>query len=404
MALFVGGTGSAQRHRAVRHPGLAPKMSPDCNPALLPAPLAEECRASRLSEGKRLFDTETFGGNGRTCVTCHSPQTGTFSAADAQARFAANPNDPLFLHDGSDNGIAGTTRIEKNATIRVTLPIPSHLILVGQPGVTELTFHRATPTTKNTPALDTRLMSDLRDSTLVGQARGAIRGHAQSTIEPTALQLELIAEFQKTDSRFFSDQRLQQFAKTGVPPSLPEGTTESEKRGRLFFVDQPFEPPRSAGVCALCHSGPMLNESNRFSTRAFGSPPGVRIFSAGVSERNVAGNPTYTFEIRDGFSSPTRVTTPDIGILMSDRTTSPILAQELPPPGSAPGLAFFANFFKTPALWGVKDTAPYFHDNSAKDLDELLEHYNWFFKNGPVRINQLTPEEIEDIKAYMNLL
>lgn len=109
----------------------------------------------------------------------------------------------------------------------------------------------------------------------------------------------------------------------------------------------------------------------------------------------------YTFEIRDGFNNPSRVTTPDIGILMTDPAGSPIHAQEI----FGPPLAFFANFFKTPTLWGVKHTAPYFHDNSAKDFDEMLEHYNWFFQNGPfVRRFKLTPADIEDIKAYMNLL
>src|SRR6185436_1085947 len=56
------------------------------------------------SAGQRLFERETFGGNGRTCLTCHSRKTGTVSPRDAQARFAANRNDPLFLHDGSDDG------------------------------------------------------------------------------------------------------------------------------------------------------------------------------------------------------------------------------------------------------------------------------------------------------------
>jgi hypothetical protein len=53
--------------------------------------------------GKHLFEKETFGGNGRTCSTCHSAATGTVSPEDAQRRFARNPNDPLFRHDGSDD-------------------------------------------------------------------------------------------------------------------------------------------------------------------------------------------------------------------------------------------------------------------------------------------------------------
>jgi cytochrome c peroxidase len=55
-------------------------------------------------DGKHLFELETFGGNGRTCLTCHSRATGTVSPQDAQARFLANPADPLFAHDGSDDG------------------------------------------------------------------------------------------------------------------------------------------------------------------------------------------------------------------------------------------------------------------------------------------------------------
>src|SRR5690349_105355 len=44
-----------------------------------------------LLEGERLFDRETFGGNGRTCLTCHSRETGTVSPGDARALFRRNP-------------------------------------------------------------------------------------------------------------------------------------------------------------------------------------------------------------------------------------------------------------------------------------------------------------------------
>ena len=94
---------------------------------------------------------------------------------------------------------------------------------------------------------------------------------------------------------FFSNGTLRSFAAGGPAPELPAGTTESEKRGRLFFVDAPFEPPGKAGVCALCHSGPMLNEANVFSTAVFGNPPGIREFGIGVSERNVVDNPYRRF-------------------------------------------------------------------------------------------------------------
>ena len=71
------------------------------------------------TSGKRLFEQETFGGNGRTCRTCHSIATGTVSPDDAATRFAANPNDPLFRADGSDDGAgSGATRMVLNAQTR----------------------------------------------------------------------------------------------------------------------------------------------------------------------------------------------------------------------------------------------------------------------------------------------
>jgi hypothetical protein len=35
-----------------------------------------ESHVSRQRRGRRLFERETFGGNGRTCLTCHSRETG----------------------------------------------------------------------------------------------------------------------------------------------------------------------------------------------------------------------------------------------------------------------------------------------------------------------------------------
>src|SRR5262249_12989694 len=68
--------------------------------------------------GKRLFEKETFGGNGRTCRTCHSRETGTVSPDDAQQRFVLNPDDALFRGDGSDDGAGnGVTRMLLDATI-----------------------------------------------------------------------------------------------------------------------------------------------------------------------------------------------------------------------------------------------------------------------------------------------
>lgn len=391
----------------------SPAIPLGCVAEELPKPLNTLCEVARRNEGRRLFSEETFGGNGRTCETCHSEETGTFSPDDALARFLADPFDPLFVHDGLDDGIEGVSRILEHATVRITLPLPDYISLENDPGATHVTFNRGTPTVRNTPALEDLFMYDLRDLTLQDQALGAIQGHAQNLIEPTPLELDLIAEFQQTAHRFFSNGRLRKFAEGGPAPGLPLGNTASEQRGRLFFVDAPFAPPGKEGVCALCHSGPMLNEANVFSPPVFGNPPGLREFSIGVAERNVIGNPEFTFLIHDTLGPPVEVTTPDLGMLMTDYDQLLELGSILPDfILQQIGLrrAFFANVFKTPTLWGVKDTAPYFHDNSAKDFDEMLDHYDFFFATPPVSAAGiagkivLTEQDKEDIKAFLELL
>jgi cytochrome c peroxidase len=79
------------------------------------------------------------------------------------------------------------------------------------------------------------------------------------------------------------------------------------------------------------------------------------------------------------------------------------------------------NKLDTTGLRGLRHTAPYFHNNSADSLEEVVEHYVEFFKR--VRANappgtvppvastdgihfdrQPQPEEIEALLAYLRKL
>ncbi len=238
-------------------------------------------------------------------------------------------------------------------------------------------------------------MYDLRAGTLSDQALGAIHDHAQNTVEPTEEQLALIAEFQRTDKRFFSSDALEDFARGGPPPELPLGKTKSEQRGRLMFVESEFTPGSTNGICALCHTGPMLNRSSPFNPTA---PPGANIANIGVSERNLLNLPVYTFLIDDGFGDVQAVRLLDPGIPLTNPR----------PPGVPPPFvrhpAFFAGMFKIPSLWGVKKTAPYFHDNSAKTLEEVAAFYTDLFANNLDFSVQLTAQDEADIVAFLKLL
>jgi cytochrome c peroxidase len=349
-----------------------------------------------------LFTTQTFGGNGRTCNTCHVVSTtGTVSPADAQERYQNNPNDPLFLSDGSDDGQGnGVTRMLKDATILITLPLPANLTLADNPTATTITLRRGIPTTRNTPALDPVLMLDGREPNLPTQAFDAILVHDQPTIAPTVADLLGISRFEVTEP-FFSSPRLLAYARGGPPPVLPQGTTDSEKRGRLFFVDAPFAVGSKAGACAFCHSGPMLNQTNAFFVQATGGlvPAGTRFQSVAISELNEIGNPVQQFILHNADGSTTPLCSPDPGraLITGNIPPIPLPCNALSPPFSD------WNTFKIPTLWGVKDTAPYFHDNSAKTLEDVALHYSRFFQLIPAPLT-LTAQDQADIVAYLKLL
>src|SRR6516225_1556335 len=116
--------------------------------------LQAQQRSDDSSEkNRRLFTTETFGGNGRTCQTCHSSNTGTFSPEDAQKRYRRNPLDPLFVFDGRDDGQGpGDNRILVDAPVLLEIPLPASVIVANDPSARSVILRRATPTTLNTPA------------------------------------------------------------------------------------------------------------------------------------------------------------------------------------------------------------------------------------------------------------
>jgi hypothetical protein len=354
---------------------------------------AQPSNADLSEKNRLLFTTETFGGNGRTCQTCHSTLTGTVSPADARKRYRRNPSDPLFLFDGSDDGQGhGVNRMLTDATVLVQIPLPANVSVGDDPRARSVVLRRGTPTTLNTPALDPVLMLDGRDSNLPTQALHAIQAHFQATTPPTQGDLLGISQFELT-APFFSSLRLLAYARGGPPPALPKGITASEKRGRLFFVDAPFVAGGKAGACALCHSGPMLNETDSsFVTATFGLvPAGTRFQSVGVSEFNEAANPVHQFNWLNPDGTQTVVWSPDPGrALITGRIDQPGPLSDL-------------NSFKISTLWGVRNTAPYFHDNSAKTLADVVAHYARFFLTLPDPVI-LTPQDQADIVAYMKLL
>ena len=61
-------------------------------------------------------------------------------------------------------------------------------------------------------------------------------------------------------------------------------------------------------------------------------------------------------------------------------------------------------------LWNVRATAPYFHNNAAKSLEEVIEHYAFFFPFAtPIVLPGAPPivfseQDKADLLAYLKLL
>lgn len=360
---------------------------------------AQDASVGVRLDGKRLFERETFGGNGRTCATCHTSATGTVSPADAQRRYSADPHDPLFVGDGSDDGQGhGVSRMLKDATILVEIPLPTNVSLADDPQTRSVVLRRGIPTTINTPALDPVLMFDGRQPSLEAQAAGAIHDHAQAVAAPSGTDLTRLKDFQLTDA-FFSSPALREFARGGPAPTLPQGTTPSEIRGRRFFEDIPPNPANfpeglKDGLCSACHSGPLLNQANEFLQIVVpGAVKGTRFQSVGVSEINALGNPVRPFVFTNADGSKTTVMTPDPGRALITGVG----------PKDDPTFENM-NAFKISALRGIKNTAPYFHDNSAKTLEDVVRHYALFFRIVTNGVIDLSDQDQADIVAFMKLL
>lgn len=331
----------------------------------------QEATLGSTTLGAYLFTKETFKGNGRTCATCHTLGTGGLTPAQAKAIYAKYPSSPLFRAIDSDDGTgASYSKLLNDATVTVDLALPPNVRLAANPTARTVKLRRGIPSTLDSPRFDPTIMWDGREATLQSQAQHAIAGHAQGGRAPTQTELNAIVDFEKA---LFSSRAMYNYSKTGTPPPLPAGTTDSEKRGKAWFAE--------TGVCGSCHFGALLNETSQYNP--MGVPAGFHFGSAGVSEINLAGNPVQEYIVTGPDGSEAHVMSPDPGLMLTT------------------GVPQMANAFKMVSLRNLKNTAPYFHDNSAKTIEQSMVQYK-------ILLDILgipnTEQDIADMTAYMKLL
>ncbi len=388
-------------------------MQHDC----FPRPCAEAVVRGRASFNER--DLKSLGGNGRSCADCHMPsESFQLSPASALARFIAlkkereiNPaaDDPLFRPvDADDFRINGDNAIDfsnlvENGLVRVTMPLPLNVKLIntvtGQPTEeTSVDLWRAVmpvfnvaitgpdgvlpiwpPGTPRPPIMGQDpngpnrqggYQHDARFGTLKEQARGALFAHAQVSVEPLPLMLDDLAAYQQS---LFSSPGVELLADailsgSSTFPDPDPDLNALEQQGKVVFNR----------ACAQCHGGTM-HPSGSTPEAAFVRPI-VRYHSIATAcprpdtdgfapcpERLARNARTYRITLANGTFQ--FVTTSDPGRLLLTGQPADLGVMDVT------------------QLRGISRTAPYFHNNSAATLEEVLDHYDALFR----RVARLNP-------------
>jgi hypothetical protein len=340
------------------------------------------------------------------------------SPASARARFDAlqekrehnrHADDPLFRPvDADDFRINGDNAIDfsnlvDNGLVRVTMPLPTNVKLIdqitGQPSEeTSVDLWRAVMPVFNVgitgpdsvlpiwppgaprppimgqdpngPNRQGGYQHDARFGTLQEQARGALFAHAQVTEEPPARMLDDLAAFQQT---LFSSPGVEVLAhailsgSTPFPDPDPE-LNELEQQGKVIFNR----------ACAQCHGGTLHPSGStpeativrpivRYHNIATACPRPTTDGYAPCPERLERNSRTYRITLANGTFQ--FVTTSDPGRLLLTGQPADLGVMDIT------------------QLRGISKTAPYFHNNSAATLEEVLDHYDAFFR----RVARLNP-------------
>jgi hypothetical protein len=148
-----------------------------------------------------------------------------------------------------------------------------------------------------------------------------------------------------------------------------------------------------AGTCTTCHDAPNAGDHSLPLPLDIGlvHDPGAEhdpAIANSLAQLSLANVPVYEIDgCPDPFAEPGSTATPNPPIYTTD-------------PGKAllTGVCGDVNRVKGPILRGLASRAPYFHNGSGRDLDEVLNFYNQRFQMN------LTPTEKRQLIAFLNSL
>ena len=430
------------------------------------------------AEGEELFETAFPGTNGRSCASCHVlADHAVLKPAHVAATLATNPTDPLFNRLDADDPTAAVPTYEhlKKGLVRVVLTLPDNMDTidpfgnVNTPPDRKIAVWRGVPTIQNT-AITAPYQFDGREATLQEQAQSAVTAHSEGGTVAQA-DLDAIAAFQMEE---FSSNRAKYVAKKleqGVPvedivrPELKmDELTPAQQRGLDLYN----------ATCEPCHGGATTNRIVDREVHDFAIPelkpdgsgnvlfdtsvtpptpvladrPNDEFLNIGIANLTAFGQfgfpgiftsdvpmPQYRFRFyTDATRSvptadlpPVPVFDPVTFLPLLDENGAPIVGPNFLPqffstdPGRAAitGDPHHFEAFDMPPLRGIANTAPYFHDNAAETLRDLVNIYSRFIVQFFPMLNRplvnppepgsffpesFTPQEKDDLIAFLEIL
>jgi mono/diheme cytochrome c family protein len=300
-------------------------------------PAAEGAKDAQIARGRELFFKETFGGNGRSCGTCHREE---INFTLTPAFIATLPkDDPLFvaefnpaLKQNFENkhlmrelglileNLDGFSDLENKFTMR---------------GVPHVLAQRTSIASPQGPRTGWSGDGAPADGSLRAFAVGAVIQHFTKTLNrvpgvdfrlPTDDELDALEAFQASLGRS---------ADIALPLPL-KGTVP--KRGQAIFLDD------TLGKCNICHRN-----------------AGANAFLGGQDR----GNANFNTGVEDLPDLPARLT------------------GELVPRDDGLGIPGDGTF-NTPPLVEAADTGPFFHNNAVETIEGAVAFYNGqAFNNSP---------------------
>ncbi len=320
--------------------------------------------------------------NGRSCFTCHRGVSLNLGMPLPPLSDSVDPSDPLFtgLDADAQQDPDGFDNLNDHALFKYRTG-RFNLARSQDDPFRKVFFWRKSNALVNT-VFGRGFLNDGRMRTMFETARGAVFSHTQESDDRFD---DLFTPADGRDMEAFIFSQLSDPALAALlDPSDPlhnllkwfpfltvKVKTVKQLRGQLVFMRD----------CMSCHNTPNVfnNISNvqgigldpdrdpRFPTHG---PNVGRGFNIGVSERNKHGLRFTVPDGEGGFEPVTLELADEDGGVTQHTVTFDI--------GMAATTARTADIgrFKVPQLRKISELAPYFHDNSADTLEEVIEYFN----------------------------